>query len=610
VLGVLGGGQLGRMMALAAANLGVTMRCLDPTPGAPAAVAARQTVGSFRDADAVAAFAASGVDVLTVEIEHVDARALAEAARRTGADVEPTPATVSLVQDKFEQKEHFKRAGVPVAEQMDVPDPAALAEAGRVLGYPFMLKAKRLAYDGRGNYVIKSAGDLARGVEALGGFSSGSDSDGGGGNGGDGSTSDAERQQGGLYAEKWAPFVKELAVMVVRDRSGKTVAYPVTETVHRDSILYVTESPADVPEAVRAKAAGVARKAVAALDGAGIFGVEMFLLPDGSLLLNEVAPRPHNSGHYTMDACTTSQFENHVRAVLGWPLGDASLIGREGESGEEGEGGGSGHAAADGTTALMLNLVGEADGAEGARLAHAKMAAAYATPGCNVHWYDKGEGMRKGRKVGHINVVGATRQEARQRLARIDPAALAALSPSSTSSSPGPTPLVGIIMGSDSDLPTMSAAAQALDEFGIAYEVTIVSAHRTPDRMLEYARSAPSRGLKVIVAGAGGAAHLPGMVAALTPLPVVGVPVTPAGAHLDGVDALLSICQMPKGVPVATVAIGNAANAGLLAARIVASSDPVLLRKMVEYQAGMRDVVMDKAERLERDGWKAYLGKK
>jgi phosphoribosylaminoimidazole carboxylase len=619
VLGVLGGGQLGRMMALAAANLGVTMRCLDPTPGAPAAVAAAQTVGSFRDADAVAAFAAAGVDVLTVEIEHVDARALAEAARRTGADVEPTPKTIALVQDKYEQKEHFKRAGVPVAEQVDVPDAAALGAAATKLGYPFMLKAKRLAYDGRGNYVIKSPEDLANGAEALGGFSSG-------GSDGDGSASDAERQRGGLYAEKWAPFVKELAVMVVRDRSGKTVAYPVTETVHRDSILWVSESPADVADSLREEASAVARKAVGALDGAGIFGVEMFLLEDGSLLLNEVAPRPHNSGHYTMDACTTSQFENHVRAVLGWPLGDASLIGRE--SGSGGGGGGGGAGSGDGTTALMLNLVGEADGDEGARLAHAKMAAAYATPGCNVHWYDKGEGMRKGRKVGHINVVGATRQEARRRLARVDAAALAALeatggkalaapsaAPSSSPSSPGGgdrgsrRPLVGIIMGSDSDLPTMSAAAQALDDFRIPYEVTIVSAHRTPDRMLEYARSAPSRGLKVIVAGAGGAAHLPGMVAALTPLPVVGVPVTPVGSHLDGVDALLSICQMPKGVPVATVAIGNAANAGLLAARIVAASDAELLARMVEYQAGMRDVVMDKAERLERDGWKAYLGK-
>lgn len=619
VLGVLGGGQLGRMMALAAANLGVTMRCLDPTPGAPASVAAAQTVGSFRDAEAVTAFCAGGVDVLTVEIEHVDADALEAAARRSGADVEPTPATVALIQDKYAQKEHFRACGVPVADQADVPDPAALSEAGRRLGFPLMLKAKRLAYDGRGNYVVKSADDLLKGAEALGGFGGGTMSDGEGG----------RAMAGGLYAERWAPFVKELAVMVVRDRSGVTVAYPVTETVHRDSILWVTESPADVPEALRAKAAEVARKAVGALDGAGIFGVEMFLLPDGSLLLNEVAPRPHNSGHYTMDACATSQFENHVRAVLGWPLGDTSLIGRKGGNGGGGSGSGSTTTQADGTTALMLNLVGEADGPEGARLAHAKMAAAYATPGCSVHWYGKddsngGEGgaaslMRRGRKVGHINVVGATRAEARERLRTIDAAAAAALTstkapsvgeaPLASSSGGSSTPLVGIIMGSDSDLPTMSAAAQALDEFGIPYEVTIVSAHRTPDRMLEYARSAPARGLRVIVAGAGGAAHLPGMVAALTPLPVVGVPVTPAGAHLDGVDALLSICQMPKGVPVATVAIGNAANAGLLAARIVASADPALLQRMVEYQAGMRDVVMGKAERLERDGWKAYLGK-
>jgi len=143
VLGVLGGGQLGRMMALAAANMGVAVRCLDPTPGAPASVAARQTVGSFRDPSDVAAFAAAGVDVLTVEIEHVDAGALAEAARASGADVEPTPATVALVQDKYAQKEHFKKAGVPVAEQVDVPDAAALAAAGARLRYPFMLKAKR-----------------------------------------------------------------------------------------------------------------------------------------------------------------------------------------------------------------------------------------------------------------------------------------------------------------------------------------------------------------------------------------------------------------------------------------------------------------------------------
>lgn len=161
-------------------------------------------------------------------------------------------------------------------------------------------------------------------------------------------------------------------------------------------------------------------------------------------------------------------------------------------------------------------------------------------------------------------------------------------------------------MGSDSDLPTMKAAAAVLDEFGIGCEVTVVSAHRTPERMMEYAKSAHTRGIKVIIAGAGGAAHLPGMVAAMTPLPVVGVPVKPSGAYLDGMDALLSIVQMPKGVPVATVAIGNAANAGLLAARIIGTSNPELLQKMVAYQSDMKEMVLGKAAKLEKVGWQEY----
>jgi phosphoribosylaminoimidazole carboxylase len=161
-------------------------------------------------------------------------------------------------------------------------------------------------------------------------------------------------------------------------------------------------------------------------------------------------------------------------------------------------------------------------------------------------------------------------------------------------------------MGSDSDLPTMRAAAEIMDEFGIHCEITVVSAHRTPERMMEYAKTAHERGLKVIIAGAGGAAHLPGMVAAMTPLPVIGVPVVPANAYMDGMDALLSIVQMPKGVPVATVAIGNAANAGLLATRILATTDPELQSKMLDYQLGMKNMVLGKAERLETKGWREY----
>ncbi|WP_029897847.1 5-(carboxyamino)imidazole ribonucleotide mutase [Nocardia brasiliensis] len=158
------------------------------------------------------------------------------------------------------------------------------------------------------------------------------------------------------------------------------------------------------------------------------------------------------------------------------------------------------------------------------------------------------------------------------------------------------TPQVGLIMGSDSDWPTMEAAAEALAEFGIRFEVGVVSAHRTPQRMLDYAREAAGRGLQVIIAGAGGAAHLPGMVASATALPVIGVPVPLK--HLDGMDSLLSIVQMPAGVPVATVSIGGARNAGLLAVRILAAHDPALRTRMEQFQAALEQMVLDKDEAL------------
>ncbi len=153
-------------------------------------------------------------------------------------------------------------------------------------------------------------------------------------------------------------------------------------------------------------------------------------------------------------------------------------------------------------------------------------------------------------------------------------------------------PVVGIVMGSDSDWPTMKAAGEALEEFEVPFEADVVSAHRMPEEMLAYGRGAAGRGLSVIIAGAGGAAHLPGMLAAVTPLPVIGVPV--ALQHLDGLDSLLSIVQMPAGVPVATVAVGNARNAGLLAVRILAASDEILRGKMVNFQAALRDTARDK----------------
>ena len=167
------------------------------------------------------------------------------------------------------------------------------------------------------------------------------------------------------------------------------------------------------------------------------------------------------------------------------------------------------------------------------------------------------------------------------------------------------SPLIGIIMGSDSDLPTMTAAIEICEQFEIEHEVAIVSAHRTPERMVEYAQAAHQRGLKVIIAGAGGAAHLPGMVAALTPLPVVGVPIQTKA--LQGVDSLYSIVQMPAGIPVATVSIGNATNAGLLAIQILATQDPLLLTKVVAYRHSLKEMVLEKQAKLEQVGYSNYL---
>lgn len=560
------------MLAQEAAKMGITIKVLDPTPNCPASTVAEQVLGSFRDPEAVKQFA-QGVDVLTVEIEHIDADAMEAAAVASHIEVQPTPETLRIIQDKYRQKQHFAEAGVPLPEFREIKCAKCAAAAATAFGFPYMLKSKTLAYDGRGNAVVESEQGLEGAVASLGGY---------------------ER---GLYAERWVPFVCELAVMVVRSRDGTVISYPVVQTIHKDNICHTTEAPAQVPPSVAAAARQAAENAVACLQGAGVFGVELFLLPDGSIVLNEVAPRPHNSGHYTIEACGMSQYEAHLRAILGWPLGDPSL--KVGSS-------------------IMLNVLGEGEGEGGMRAAHELMGRAYRVPGASVHWYGKAEVARQ-RKIGHVTFVGRSNEECRRRLRAVDEGAADAvvaatqrvkaeldLVNGSSQREQRSGPRVGIIMGSDSDLPTMKAAAEVLEEFGVECEVTVVSAHRTPERMVEYARSAPERGLQVIIAGAGGAAHLPGMVAAMTPLPVVGVPVKPAGAYLDGVDALLSIVQMPKGVPVATVAIGNAANAGLLAVRILASSDAVLLQKMVAYQEGMTEMVLGKAERLETKGWREY----
>jgi phosphoribosylaminoimidazole carboxylase len=229
--------------------------------------------------------------------------------------------------------------------------------------------------------------------------------------------------------------------------------------------------------------------------------------------------------------------------------------------------------------------------------------AAMSMPRAVVHWY--GKGCRPGRKMGHINITADSHAEidaSLSQLLKLEGISEEALPEDCRA---GKSPLVAVIMGSQSDLPTMQDAVNILKDFGVPYEVDIVSAHRTPEKLMHYSRSAASRGIQVIIAGAGGAAHLPGMVAAMTPLPVVGVPIKTS--TLNGQDSLLSIVQMPRGVPVATVAIGNATNAGLLAVRSLCASRPDLRDKMEEYQLNMKKAVDATSEKLLEEGSDRYL---
>lgn len=611
-IGVLGAGQLGRMFVEAASRLNIEVHLLDVGARSPAkqiCSSSHHIDGAFNDAEKIRQLAKS-VDVLTIEIEHVNADAL-QSVLDEGLvkEVHPTPSTIRLIQDKYNQKKFLVKGGMPVADFISVGPEEGLGEAstarplqkegiidaGKNFGYPLMVKSRVQAYDGRGNFVVQSETEASKAIEALG---------------------DGTR---GLYAERWAPFEKEVAVMVVRSSSGEVRAYPTVETYHKNSICHSVFAPlrhADPKVAYNAQE--IAKRAVAMLEGAGVFGVEMFLMKNGKLLINEIAPRPHNSGHYTIEACETSQYENHVRAILGLPLGSTDLkVG----------------------SAAMINILGLADEDKDEEAIQKTLAPAVASlgvAGATVHLYGKG-GSRKGRKMGHITIVGKNDAEVRQRYQNILNALYTAtqaaeqgksvpvsltipgitgLALSSASSSISkqiaadfshPQPLIGIIMGSDSDLPVMLPAAHILKKFDLPFELTIVSAHRTPDRMSAYAKSAPARGLRVIIAGAGGAAHLPGMVAAQTPLPVIGVPVK--GSTLDGIDSLHSIVQMPRGIPVATVAINNSTNAALLAVRIIASADVDLLNKMQVYMDEMQAEVMIKVDRLKEQGWD-YVVKK
>ena len=304
------------MMAEAAHELGIRMAVLDSMGiASPAGQVAELSVeGSLQEEDKIRELASIS-DVLTIEIEHVNADALA-AMEQEGHTVHPNSATIRLIQDKYLQKQHFSAHAVPLPEFLDIPTVHAARDAGARFGYPYMLKNKKFAYDGKGNAVVHSEADIMPAIERLTGSSSSGKSS---------STRGKDPLIGGeLYAEKWVPFTKELAVMVARTATG-VVSYPVVETIQQDSICHIVIAPARISPAAQKNASAIVEAAIETLPGLGIYGVELFLLPDDSILLNEVAPRPHNSGHYTMEACDISQFQMHLRAVLGLPCPKPSM---------------------------------------------------------------------------------------------------------------------------------------------------------------------------------------------------------------------------------------------------------------------------------------------
>lgn len=351
-VGILGGGQLGRMFAIAARRMGYRVHTLEPAPDSPAGqICDREVVAAYDDLDAVREFA-RGVEVITFEFENIP-RASVEAAAEI-CPVHPSAEVLHICQNREREKNFLRESGIPCAPFRVVGDEDALAAAMAELGPPAVLKTADFGYDGKGQIKLQGGESAAQVWSAFSGRRA--------------------------VLEGWIPFQAELSVVVARGRDGAMAAYPPAENFHRNHILDVSIAPARFSSEIRELAVALAKKIAAELDVVGLLAVEMFLCDGESLLVNELAPRPHNSGHFTFDACVTSQFEQQLRAVCGLPLGAPDLL----------------------TPAVMVNLLGDRwqpKTPDWCRL--------LADPSAKLHLYGKHEA-RPGRKMGHVTFLGCT----------------------------------------------------------------------------------------------------------------------------------------------------------------------------------------------------------
>ena len=352
-VGVVGGGQLGRMLGEAAAPLGVEVVVADPTPDCPATPVVRdQIVGGFEDEAAIRELA-ERADVLTFEIELADPDAMERVAEETDTPVHPDPETLRTIQDKLVQKRRLAEAGVPVPEFRAVDSAEELRDACAELGYPAMLKARTGGYDGRGNLPVAGPKEVEQAIEAI---------------------------AGPAMVEEMVDFERELPIMGCRG-DGERDTFPVTETIHREEILRESVAPARASGTVRERARVVALDVLDVMDGRGVFGIELFQTSDDEILLNEIAPRPHNSGHWTIEGCHTSQFEQHIRAVLGDPLGTTEIRDQT----------------------VSANILGDVTERQDAVMTGEE--GVLSTDRAHLHWYGKHE-VYELRKMGHVTMTG------------------------------------------------------------------------------------------------------------------------------------------------------------------------------------------------------------
>ena len=357
-VGILGGGQLARMLALSGAPLGLRFLVLDTVPDACAAQYAPSLQADYRDEHALAEFAAR-VDVATFDFENVPAESARWLSERI--PVFPSARALAVAQDRLAEKSLFRELGIGVPDFADIATRADLDAALARLGAPAILKTRRLGYDGKGQFRLRTLADADAAWSALG----------------------AQAPSVGLILEAFVPFDREMSVLAVRGRDGEFRTWPLTENWHEQGVLSASLAPAIAGEALAGEAVSCARRVAEALDYVGVFALELFVR-DGRLLANEMAPRVHNSGHWSIEGAETSQFENHLRAVLGLPLGDTRMLGH----------------------ACMLNWIGELPAA-----------APVLSEPCG-HWHDYGKSARPGRKVGHATFRADDRAELAAALAR------------------------------------------------------------------------------------------------------------------------------------------------------------------------------------------------